>query len=79
MSWNPFKFQYTAFYRGEENDQAILELHKGTQTELIHFPKQLLAPGLKIGDSFTLRIEDDETARSNEAETMKKLLSELIQ
>ncbi|QQR55255.1 hypothetical protein IPG41_01705 [Candidatus Peregrinibacteria bacterium] len=79
MPWNPFKFKYNAAYLKEEGSHAILELRRGTQTELIYFPKSLLPLEATVGSSFTLKIEDSETAQSSEAKTMQRLLEQLIQ
>ena len=78
MTWNPFKFQYSATYLSEENDMAVLELKKGSQSERLYFPKSLLPLDLGIGSNFILKIEDLETAQHSETKTMQKLLEELI-
>ena len=79
MSWNPFKVQYTATYLRDEGTHAVLELKRGTQSEAIYFPKSLLPLEATLGSSFTLKLEDTETAQSGETKTMQKLLQELIQ
>ncbi|MFA4815325.1 MAG: hypothetical protein WC924_03255 [Candidatus Gracilibacteria bacterium] len=78
MPWNPFQFQLSTTYLSDEGDQAVLEIRKGAILENIHFPKNLLPVGLQIGGSFSLKLEDSETARIGETQTLKQLLSELI-
>ncbi len=78
MTWNPFKFQYTVTFLQEEDGHAILQLQKGTQLELIRFPKSLLPLEATVGLTFTLKLEDLETSKSTETKTMQKLLEELI-
>ncbi len=79
MLWNPFQFQFTATYLADEGDQALLEIRKGAALEQVRFPKSLLPPALSIGGTFTLKLEDTETARTSEMQTLRRLLSELIQ
>lgn len=79
MAWNPFKFQFTATYLKEEGAYAVLELKRGTQVEAIYFPKSLLPLEATVGSSFTLKLEDPETAQTSETKTMQKLLEQLIQ
>ena len=79
MLWNPFQYQFNATYLSDERDQAVLEIRKGAGIEQLRFPKSLLPAGLQIGTSFCLKLEDSETARTTEAETMRQLLSDLIQ
>lgn len=79
MLWNPFQFQFNASYLADEGDQAVLEIRKGAALEQVRFPKNLLPASLAIGGSFNLKLEDPETARTGEAQTMRQLLSDLIQ
>ena len=78
MTWNPFKFQYSATYLSEDGNDAVLELRKGTTSEVIRFPKSLLPLEAVPGSQFTLKLEDPETAQGSETKTMQKLLEELI-
>lgn len=78
MLWNPFQFQFNASYLRDEGEMAVLEIRKGAGMETIRFPKTLLPPSLPIGGSFTLKVEDNETAQTSEAQTMRQLLSDLI-
>ncbi len=78
MTWNPFKFQYTATYLKEEGLHAVLELKKGSQTELIYFPKSMLPLEATVGSSFTMKLEDTQSAQGSETKAMQKLLEELI-
>lgn len=79
MLWNPFQFQFNATYLADEGDVAVLEIRKGAALEQVRFPKNLLPPGLTIGSSFNLKLEDSETARTGEIQALRQLLSELIQ
>lgn len=79
MFWNPFQYQVTATFLREEGEQAILEIHKGTHVETIPFPKSLLPHVLKPGETFILKMEDAETARTSEIQTLRQLLNDLIQ
>lgn len=79
MLWNPFQFQFNATYLQDEGELAVLEIRKGAALENIRFPKNLLPPGLTPGAIFNLKLEDSETARTGEAQTLRQLLSELIQ
>lgn len=79
MTWNPFKFQYSATYLSEDGNDAVLELRKGTTSEVIRFPKSLLPLDLMPGSNFILKIEDSLSAQESETKTMQKLLEELIQ
>ena len=79
MLWNPFQFQFNATYLSDEGELAVLEIRKGAALEHIRFPKSLLPPNLTVGASFNLKLEDSETARTGEAQTLRQLLSELIQ
>ena len=79
MTWNPFQYQYTATYLKDEGDEAVLELRKGSTSQVLHFPKNLLPTDLETGASFTLKVEDIETAKNSESEALKELLSNLIQ
>lgn len=79
MLWNPFQYQFAATYLHDEGEMAVLEIRKGAALEQVRFPKTLLPASLAIGGSFNLKLEDAETARTTEAQTMRQLLSELIQ
>ena len=79
MLWNPFQYQFTATYLSTEGDMALLEIRKGAGLEQVRLPKSILPPTLAIGSSFNLKLEDSETARTGEAATMRRLLSDLIQ
>lgn len=80
MPWNPFQFQFTATYlRDDENGFAVLEIKKGSNSELVFFPKKLLPLELQPGSQLALKLEDNETASQGELKTLQKLLSELIQ
>ncbi len=79
MLWNPFQYQYNATYLSDEGEMALVEIRKGAGMEQIRLPKSILPPALLIGSSFTLKIEDSETARTSEISTMRRLLSDLIQ
>lgn len=79
MLWNPFQYQLNASYLSDEGEMAVLEIRKGAGVEQIRFPKSMLPPGIALGGSFTLKVEDNETARTGETQTMRQLLSDLIQ
>lgn len=79
MLWNPFQFQFNTTYLQDEGELAVLEIRKGAALENIRFPKTLLPPGLTPGASFNLKLEDSETARTGEAQALRRLLSDLIQ
>ncbi|MEK9159192.1 MAG: hypothetical protein AAB383_00530 [Patescibacteria group bacterium] len=79
MLWNPFQHQFTATYLFDEGELAVLEIRKGAALEQVRFPKILLPPALAIGSSFNLKLEDSETARTGEIQTMQRLLSDLLQ
>lgn len=79
MLWNPFQFQFNTTYLADEGELAVLEIRKGAALENIRFPKNLLPSGLTPGASFNLKLEDSETARTGESQTMRQLLSELLQ
>lgn len=79
MLWNPFQYQVTATFLREEGEQAILEIHKGTHAGTILFPKSLLPHVLRPGETFVLKMEDSETARTLEIQTLRQLLNDLIQ
>lgn len=78
MTWNPFQYQFTATYLADEGDEAVLELSKGTLRHMLHFPKNLLPQELKVGSTFSLKMEDAESAKKSELEALHRLLSELI-
>ncbi len=79
MLWNPFQFQFDATYIADEGELAVLELRKGASVEHIRFPKTLLPPGQQVGSSFSLKLEDSESARAGEIQNLRRLPSELIQ
>lgn len=79
MVWNPFQYQFSATYVSDEGDKAVIELRKGATIEVIHLSKTLLPAELEAGASFFLKLEDNETVQSSELETLKLLLSNLIQ
>lgn len=79
MLWNPFQYQYNSTYIADEGEMALVEIRKGAGLEQIRLPKSMLPSALPIGGSFTLKIEDSETARTGEIQTLRKLLGELIQ
>lgn len=79
MLWNPFQFQLTATYLSDEGETAVLEIRKGASTEQLRFPKVLLPPSLTPGSSFCVKLEDSETAKAGEIQTLRRLLSDLIQ
>lgn len=79
MHWNPFQYQFTATYLSDEGEMALLEIRKGSGTERVSFPKSMLPLNLTIGGSFNIKLEDSETARVGELQTLQRLLSDLIQ
>ncbi len=79
MHWNPFQYQYNATYLSDEGEMALLEVRKGTDVERVPFPKIMLPPSLTLGASFNIKLEDTETARTSEAQTLRRLLNDLIQ
>jgi len=79
MHWNPFQYQLTANYLSTEGDEAVLELKRGTVSETVRLPTNLLPPGLELGSNFSLKFEDSETSRTNQTQALKYLLNELIQ
>lgn len=56
----------------------ILEISSQKESKLIHFPESMLPQHLNMGDKFTLTIQPEESAKREEAETLKQLLQELI-
>lgn len=78
MLFNPFKYQFEAEYLRDENALAVLKVRKGSEEELVYFPKKLLPPELKIGEHTALVIQPQEALKKTEAETLRQLLEELI-
>lgn len=78
MPWNPFQFQFTATYLRDEESNAILEVRKGASLEELRFPRKLLPEAIHLGETFTLKLEDTQSASEGELKTLQKLLIELI-
>lgn len=78
MLFNPFKYQFEAEYIREENTFAVLRVRRGTTVGEVYFPKDLLPPELKPGESTALLLEPPEALKKGEEAVMKTLLEELI-
>jgi|GEM_PF-1409596 len=78
MDFNPFKYQYEAEYLSDEELVALVRLRKGTVEENIRLPRSLLPLEVKPGDRFVLNLQSENSARHGEADSLKKLLDELI-
>lgn len=79
MPLNPFQYQYEATYLTEEGEEATIELKQGARNQTIKIPKTLLPSEFKPGSSFVVKIQDPESAKQTEMETLKSLLQSLIE
>lgn len=76
--FNPMNYKYSVTYEGLEGDLAILILKNGAKQEEIRIPKTLIPKELSEGSKFTLKMLPNEEANSNEYESLRKLLQDLI-
>ena len=76
--FNPLKYQFSATYLRDQNEQALLQIRRGNQEESFLFPKGLLPPEIAVGTNFVLNLQPEEVAKQNESEVLKQLLSELV-
>ena len=76
--FNPLKYQFSATHLGEQGENAVLKVRRGTTEESILFPRNMLPPELTIGTSFILNLQPEEASKQNEVEILKQLLSELV-
>jgi hypothetical protein len=76
--FNPYKYKYQANFEEEDGQNAILKVFTGAYEEIVRIPRSLLPTELKLGETFTLTLQPQEAATSDEADSLKELLNELI-
>ena len=75
---HPYKHQYRATLIKESDGHTELQVQKGSLRETIKIPKILLPPNLKPGQAFTMKFQDESSAKEGEYKNLKRLLEVLI-
>jgi len=77
--FNPFKYKYQAKKIADDGADAILQIQNGQIYQDVRMPRALLPQEIQPGQSFTISFQAEETAKTGEYESLKRLLQELIQ
>ena len=76
--FNPLNYRYRATFVGEEGDDVFLQVTKGSLSQMLRFPKNLLPKNLNMSQGIQISVNPDPQNEDSDIETLKSLLQELI-